>query len=609
MSHNSAHRLEELKKKFQIDPSLEDDGGVAALAALQVPTAQVQQVSEPESAIPAFNPNVQSAPAQVQTSTPQEAPAQTAPAVLLPSEIAFFNQKGFGGIEGLGIDISTVINARPKDLLGRPTGEAATTESLLDLANSHLNIQNKLTAQQRAEDKAERLARGEDPSFATFGNPDQAQQFIDDNNLTDYTVGLSKDGFVPTPVREQRQTIDNLIAEALDNGDFDRAVSFNNFKNAPTSDEALKTAMQFARQPADLFTLSAIARGAISLGPRGPGVRSLPKSPLIQQIYERWANQALGNFDFPEVIKESTAIPTRAEVAAAPSAPTVQEPSFQTAGGPGIQTQQAPVRTPDPQTLFRSELQDTGFEEGGGFGPIPVPRQTTATTPVGGSAVSNPFGQGDNLNPFAGVDLPEAPIFPFRDSNVRAPRFPANEPLERTQRLPSIDPAIPSPIRSELQDTGFEEGGAFGPSLDASNFAVAGQAGEGPGPSGRRTGTTSRGGSVLSGAELPSLIPESTPTFELPFDGVDIPLPVGLEPLFRNGGEAIGRPGSIFAAAGIPELSAQAQRNLLPQELEAFTTLAELAGIPPSLIQRRLGAQRTGGGQRTRRLSTAGGSF
>ena len=163
---------------------------------------------------------------------------------------------------------------------------------------------------------------------------------------------------------------------------------------------------------------------------------------------------------------------------------------------------------------------------------------------------------------------------------------------------------------STLPRAGDERSLAASRALDASNFAIAGQSDPGVGAGGgSRTGSPAFD-NTLSGEDLPGLIPEGTPTFELPFDGVDIPLPVGLAPLFDGeGGGAIGRPKSIFAQLGLPELSAQAQRNLIPEELEAFKQLARLTGVGDNTINRRLDAQRTGGGQRTRRISSAGGSF
>ena len=313
--------------------------------------------------------------------------------------------------------------------------------------------------------------------------------------------------------------------------------------------------------------------------------------------------------------------------------------------------------TGEPESLFNSsrfaeeddgghaalaQLQQQRFDEG--FRNVDV--SGVGTSPTGGSATANPFGVGDNLDPFAGLNLAPEPIFPNRNDDRRQ-RFPAAfdpriadipEPLG----LPSLPPPdfnfntgdedlgspigthrLGEPIRQvpTFNNTRFAEEDDGGHAslaqlqqsraLDASNFAIAGQAGDGPGPGGGvNRGNEFRGGDVLSGDQLPSLIPEGTPTFEHPFDGVDIPLPVGLAPLFDGeGGGAIGRPKSIFAQVGLPELSAQSQRNLIPGELAAFKQLAAMSGIPESMINNRLSAQRTGGGQRRSRISSAGGSF
>ncbi len=84
-----------------------------------------------------------------------------------------------------------------------------------------------------------------------------------------------------------------------------------------------------------------------------------------------------------------------------------------------------------------------------------------------------------------------------------------------------------------------------------------------------------------------------------------MPIPIGLQNLFEGGGGVVEKRRSLLAEAGLPILSAQAQRRLLPAELEAFKAIAQTAGIPLPQINKELGATRPGGSRR-RKISSAG---
>lgn len=55
--------------------------------------------------------------------------------------------------------------------------------------------------------------------------------------------------------------IQDIIDQALYEGDIDKAMAFDDFKNRPTALEAFQAAMAFARSPADQVLVSSIARG------------------------------------------------------------------------------------------------------------------------------------------------------------------------------------------------------------------------------------------------------------------------------------------------------------------------------------------------------------
>ena len=66
-------------------------------------------------------------------------------------------------------------------------------------------------------------------------------------------------------------TMDQIITQALVDGDFDKAMAFQDFANRPTAMEAFQAAVAFARSPADQQLISSIARGETPVAPPPPG--------------------------------------------------------------------------------------------------------------------------------------------------------------------------------------------------------------------------------------------------------------------------------------------------------------------------------------------------
>ncbi len=60
--------------------------------------------------------------------------------------------------------------------------------------------------------------------------------------------------------------------------------------------------------------------------------------------------------------------------------------------------------------------------------------------------------------------------------------------------------------------------------------------------------------------------------------------PAGVQQVLS--GRAIEQPQSLFRPAGLRVPSAQAMRNLIPEELEAYRELGTLAGIPEKAFER-----------------------
>ena len=77
------------------------------------------------------------------------------------------------------------------------------------------------------------------------------------------------------------------------------------------------------------------------------------------------------------------------------------------------------------------------------------------------------------------------------------------------------------------------------------------------------------------------------------------PYPAGVQQVMA--GRPIEQPRSLFRPAGLRVPSAQAMRNLVPEEMEAYRELGTLAGIPKGAYEREFREAMPGGQARVRR--------
>ena len=110
-------------------------------------------------------------------------------------------------------------------------------------------------------------------------------------------------------------TMDDVIPQALIDGDVDKALAFQDFRDRPTAQEAFNTALEFARSPADQVLISSIARGEQTVQPPPAGTiqRVGPQADFLIQAYE----------DFQRRTQAGRA-PTGEEISAATEDPTLQ---------------------------------------------------------------------------------------------------------------------------------------------------------------------------------------------------------------------------------------------------------------------------------------------
>jgi hypothetical protein len=83
-------------------------------------------------------------------------------------------------------------------------------------------------------------------------------------------------------------TMDDIITQALIDGDIDKAFAFQDFRDRPTAQETFDTALEFARSPADQRIISSIARGITPVQPPPEGTiqRVGPQPDFLVEAYQ-----------------------------------------------------------------------------------------------------------------------------------------------------------------------------------------------------------------------------------------------------------------------------------------------------------------------------------
>ena len=95
----------------------------------------------------------------------------------------------------------------------------------------------------------------------------------------------------PRPVN-----MEEIITQALVDGDWDKALAFEDFKNRPTAMEAFQAALNFARSPADQQLISSIARGEVTVEPPPAGTirRVGPQPDFLVEEYNTFQQRLRG---------------------------------------------------------------------------------------------------------------------------------------------------------------------------------------------------------------------------------------------------------------------------------------------------------------------------
>jgi len=358
--------------------------------------------------------------------------------------------------------------------------------------------------------------------------------------------------------------LERAIEQAVIDGDFEKAVAFDDFRQRPSRLEFFNAALAFARSPADQQLVSALAHGDTIVEQVAPGeVRRIgPQPEFLQDAFAGLEGQV-----------NAGRAPTQAEFSGALSAPTLEDRLKSEADRRKqelheLALQSAQLDLKSKQFTFEQQLAGTQVTSPTAVvTPSSTSSSTSSSTGGGTTATTTPAEPIE----FTAEGLAAAGLGEFEIENV----------------LGSLAPAAaqePEPVD-------------FGPSKKPRT---------GAGVFGLAHGGTVRNGTAVVGEEGPELIHHTpagtqvTPLSEkaeakikkrgvpgMQEGGIvfNDTLPTGLRRLQRGQTIPASR-GRLFRAAGLATPSSQSLRNLLPEEVDIFRDLGAQAGIPAGSFER-----------------------
>ena len=121
-----------------------------------------------------------------------------------------------------------------------------------------------------------------------------------------------------------KPNLDQIITQALVDGEYDKAFAFQDFRDRPSAQETFQTALQFARSPADQILISSIARGEQTVQPPPAGTiqRVGPQPDFLVQAYQDFQRRTQAGRAPTE--EEATGLSARAAAGASPMTDSLQ---------------------------------------------------------------------------------------------------------------------------------------------------------------------------------------------------------------------------------------------------------------------------------------------
>jgi hypothetical protein len=409
---------------------------------------------------------------------------------------------------------------------------------------------------------------------------------------------------------ERILSLDERISEALGAGNVDLALGFADFRDRPNSMEAFQAAMDFATSPGDVAAISAIARGhrLVSPPPAGEIQRIAAPPEFLESAFARLQRDISGGRatpnDFMSVITQAAA--SEEEQRKAAEQADIKVSLFERIKT----TQEAETDALDQRNLARAKE----LKESDAVFKAKLREEADARA---AKEIQDE------------KERKDAEWQMYKDARDKARRDVRLRKIaiQDEKDLRDIDPGLfeqtrePATFESQVtaspspaEEMSAVERGIFQQTRepaptevpDLSKFRSGGEGLAGTDPEFFAHGGTIDDGTAIVGEEGPELLIAPIGSKVIPLDGdedelarlkkrmgikglehggtVESLLPIGVRQALRGG---IIEPTRrrLSTAAGLPVLSAQAQQNLLPEELDVLDRLRAEAGIPLGAFQ------------------------
>lgn len=452
-------------------------------------------------------------------------------------------------------------------------------EIIYELENGQVIRQNIPTGIERPEE----IPIG-NQIFAFNPNTGGFQQVIQPDREFDPGV-ITRDGraFLQQPdgsltplEREEVPNLDELINARILSGDAEGALALADFRDRPTSMEAFNAAMQFAQSPGDVAAISAIARGQSLVEPPPSGtVQRIAEPPeFLQDAYQRLINQFRGGTGSPEQFidvltrinkerddrqKTQTALEKELDAAHQKLEDTITRSKID--------------KILAEERARRKQADTTPAQAARASPPAPAPDEPPKPTPETFDFIYSKFG--DDGDDFASFEEPEDVSGEEQGNSSFSVSDSIPDDVTTTEEAEAAGGGFSELVSSGGfdEDDFFARGGIFD-----DNTAIVGEKGAELIIAAPGTRVIPLGGGKKAKSAADRLRKAGIRSMQ---DGgiVEPLLPFGVRRALA-GATIDPTRRRLSRAAGLPVLSAQARRNLLPEELEVFNRLSREAGIP-----------------------------
>lgn len=388
----------------------------------------------------------------------------------------------------------------------------------------------------------------------TFQDPGTGQWFIRQPDGTIKLIPADQQPGRPIATPDV-PSLDEQVADLIQKRQFDQAIQLQDFANRATPQERFQASLDFARSPADFFTISNIQAGTLPLPQSGTtetGREEVPGGDPIRALETLMREQGFS----PDQIAVA-----QGQLRAALEQGMAPDQAFMATLGQGLGQELLGQFQGLTQSTFRTtqQVQRVGPQANflqEAFGDVFGPQNFSAFAGIGAGGAAQPgtpINAADAASDDAGFGERTFETELGQSSGLFNVQFSDGQSATITQQQIDFLNANNRPVR------------VLGPAT--SNFSQ----------------TANLGGSFPQAAGLNGFSQTSSSGSIGPSGLLTTPR---LENLIQGNPQRPARP--VLPFAGLRALSPQQMRNSSPEELEMFNEIGRLAGIPTGTFQREL---------------------